>query len=121
MSLNIIKDSTELRQLIADNPELPIVVMVGEDAALSDCYWTYCTDVRCKVGEILDCELPWEAFDTTKVYNDRIEFEEDLTQYLADHEDIGRMSDKEFDKLVDVWKNTYSQHWKKAIIVLADN
>lgn len=120
--MDIIKDSTELRKLITENPELPIVVMVGEDAAISDCYWTYCTDVRCKVGEVLDCELPWEAFDSTKIYNDRTEFKEDLTQYLADHEDVDhRMSDSEFDKLVDIWENSYSQHWEKAIIVMADN
>lgn len=31
--LNIIQDSTELRKLIAENPDLPIVVMVGEEAA----------------------------------------------------------------------------------------
>ena len=48
--LNIIKDSTELRKLIAENPDLPIVVMVGEDAAFSDCYWTYCTDADMRGG-----------------------------------------------------------------------
>lgn len=68
---NIVKDSTELRKLIAENPELPIVVMVGEEATSSDYYWTYCSDLRCVVkvlcsGKTLDgfcqCEACGDVF-----------------------------------------------------------
>ena len=34
--LNLVKDSTGLRKAIAENPELPIVVMVGREAALEE-------------------------------------------------------------------------------------
>lgn len=116
---NIVKDSTELRKLIAENPELPIVVMVGEEATSSDYYWTYCSDLRCEVGEVLDYACPW---NDTRVYNDRIEFEEDLADYLSrEIEDADEMPDAEFDRIVETWKDKYSQHWHKAIIVMADN
>lgn len=118
-NLNIIKDSTELRKLIAENPNLPIVVMGGEEAAASGWCWTYCTDVRCEVGEVLDYECPWE---TERVYDDKIEFEEELANYLSETiENADTMSDEEFDRVVEIWKDKYSQHWHKAIIIRADN
>lgn len=118
--LNIIQDSTELRKLIAENPDLPIVVMVGEEAAVEGWCYTYCTNVRCEVGEVLDCECPWEP---EKVYNDKIEFEEDLADYiLEENEDRHhRVTDAQLERILKVWKDTYSQYWRKAIIVRADN
>ena len=110
---NIIKDSTELRKLIAENPELPIVVMIGQEAASSDWYWTYCTDVRCGVGEVLDYKCPW---NDERIYDDREEFEEDLWDYLSDFADTVPELKKEFERC----KEDYSQHWHKAIIIRAD-
>jgi hypothetical protein len=111
---NIIKDSTELRKLIAENPELPIVVMIGQEAASSDWYWTYCTDVRCGVGEVLDYECPW---NDERIYDDREEFEEDLWDYLSDFADTVPELEEEFKRS----KEDYAQHWHKAIIIRADN
>lgn len=112
--LNIIKDSTELRKLIAENPNLPIVVMVGEEAAASGWCWTYCTDVKCRVGEVLDKECPWES---ERIYNDKIEFEEDLGDYLSDLAD----SVAELDEMIEQEIEKYKPYWHKAIIITADN
>ena len=112
--MSIIKDSTELRKLIAENPELPIVVMVGQEAASPDWYWTYCTDVRCEVGEVLDCECPW---DEERIYDDREEFEEDLWEHLSDQADTV----PELEEMFKRSKEDHEQHWHKAIIVRADN
>lgn len=112
--MSIIKDSTELRKLIVENPELPIVVMVSQEAASPDWYWTYCTDVRCEVGEVLDCECPW---DEERIYDDREEFEEDLWEHLSDHADTV----PELEEMVKRSKEDHEQHWHKAIIVRADN
>lgn len=114
--IGIIHDTTELRKLIAENPDLPIAIMVGQEAASEDYSYTYCTDVRCRVGEILDHELP---FGEGHIFEDRIEFEEQLAEFLIDGNE--HMSDNDFDLLVETAKGEYNEYWKKAIIVIADN
>lgn len=116
--IGIIHDTTELRKLIAENPDLPIAIMVGQEAASEDYSYTYCTDVRCHVGEILDHELP---FGEGHIFEDRIEFEEQVAEYLSDDIDNEHLTDEEFDLLVETTKGEYNEYWKKAIIVIADN
>ncbi|MBE6825863.1 MAG: hypothetical protein E7511_03135 [Ruminococcus sp.] len=115
---NLIKDSTELRKAIAENPELPIVVMVGREAVCDDYGYTYCEVVRCAVGEILDCDVPWSE----EVYSDKDDFEEDLADYLCVSDKCyAQMSDEEFEKILEKKKAEYEPYWSKAIIVTADN
>ena len=116
--LNLVKDSTGLRKAIAENPELPIVVMVGREAALEEYGFTYCEVVIAEVGEILDCYTPWKE---EIVYNDREDFEEDLADYLCDNPEYTKLSDEEFEKILEKEKAKYEPYWKKAIIVKADN
>ena len=73
------KSSDELKQLIAENPNLPIVVLVGQYAASDDYGYTYCSDVQFCIDEILDCTLP---FGDDYVYNDRDDFEDALSDRL---------------------------------------
>lgn len=113
---NIVKDSAELRKMIAENPELPIVIMASHEAVTDEFYWTYCSAVHCEVGEVLDCECPWKE---GIVYSDRIEFEEDLADYLSDIS--AKISDKEFEHLLNAQKEAYNEYWHKAIIIKADN
>lgn len=113
---DIVKDSTELRKAIAENPELPIVVMTSYEATTDEYYWTYCSIVHCEVGEVLDCECPWKE---GRVYSSRADFEEDLADYLSDIAD--KMTDEEFKHFLEVQKSVYDEYWHKAIIVKADN
>ena len=104
---DIVKDSTELRKAIAENPELPIVVMASYEACIDDYYWTYCSFVRCEVGEVLDCECPWRE---GLVYSSHTDFEEDLADYLSDTvEGADKMSDEEFERVLEEQKSAYSQ------------
>ena len=108
-NLNIIKDCAELRKLITENPELPIVVLAGEDSWLDEGFsWWYCSNVRATIDEILDCECP---FGYGKVFNDKDEFEEYLAYYLnLSDEDILQ---RELEK--------YNPYWKKVIAIYVDN
>ena len=116
---DIVKDSTELRKMIAENPELPIVVMTSYEATTDEYYWTYCSAVHCEVGDILDCECPWAE---GLVYSDHIDFEEALADYLSETvEGADKMTDEEFDLILNEQKEIYSQYWHKAIIIKADN
>lgn len=116
---NIVKDSAELRRAIAENPELPIVFMTSYEAVTDEFYWTYCSIVHCEVGEVLDFECPWKE---DIVYSSRTDFEEDLADYLSDTvEGANKMTDKEFEHLLEVQKSVYDEYWHKVIIVKADN
>ena len=116
--LNLTKSSDELKQLIAENPDLPIVVLVGRYAALDDYGYTYCTDIHFFIDEILDCTLP---FGDDYVYNDRDDFEDALSDYLADCEEYENLSDEEFQTLLTKELSKYEPYWKKVIAITGDN
>lgn len=114
---NIIKDSAELRRLIAENPELPIVVMCHGESCAEDYAYTYMSDVRCNVGEILDCETPYADY----IFDDREDFIERISDSMCDEEDYANLPDEEFDKAAEAKAATYDQYWRKAIIICAGN
>ena len=115
---HLVKDSAELRKAIAENPELPIVVMIGREAACDDYCYTYCESVSCRVGEILDCCVPWSE----EIYSDKDDFEEDLADYLCGSDKMyAQMSDSEFERILEKEKAKYEPYWSNAIIVTADN
>lgn len=117
-SLGIMHDCTHLRKLILENPELPIAVMVHQDACSEDYAYTFCCDVSASVGEFLDYELP---FGDGYIFSDRDDFREDLQMYLEDFEEYKELTDSQFDTLIDSEMAKYEQYWKKAIIVRAGN
>lgn len=116
--LNLTKSSDELKQLIAENSDLPIVVIVGQYAASDDYGYTYCSDIHFCIDEILDCELP---FGEGYVYNDRDDFEDALSDYLADCEEYENLSNEVFNILLTEKLNEYEPYWKKVIAITGDN
>ena len=116
--LNLSKSSDELKQLIAENPDLPIVVLVGQDAVSDDYGYTYCSDIHFSIEEILDCELP---FGEGCVYNDWDDFAYDLENYLADDEIYKNLSDKEFQNVLNEEYKKYEPYWKKVIAITGNN
>lgn len=116
-SRGIIYDSAELRRLIAENPDLPIVVLAGEDANTGDYGWQYCMKVSCCIDEILDCETP---FKSDYVYSDHDDFEEDLVIYLANIYGE-KLTDEEYEKLFRKEISKYKSCWKKVIAIYVDN
>ena len=57
--LNLATSSDELKKLILEHPDYPIVVVAGQDACNSDYPDTYCSKIHCEIGMILDCETPY--------------------------------------------------------------
>lgn len=117
-SLNITKSTDELKQLIAENPDLPIVFLVGQYAASENYGWTYCHDIHFSIEEILDCELP---FGYGYIYNDPMEFEEALADYLAELPECEDLFDMDFDNYLGEKLKEYKPYWKKVIAIYADN
>ena len=113
------KQTDELKQLISEHPDYPIVVLCSYEVCCDDCSynWRYAPDLRFSIGEILDCE---QDVDDEKVYVDRDEFEEDLTNILADSGDYDGITDEEFDAIVKAELAKYEPYWKKVIQIMAD-
>lgn len=108
--------SDELKKLIFENPDLPIVVLAGEEASSYDFYWTYCSSVSCHISEILDCDY-YDYDDTVFTDRDRLEerIEDDLYDEYCDK------SDEEYDAAVKRELEKYEPYWKKVIAIYATN
>lgn len=104
--LDMLHDCSELRKFITENPELPIVVLVGDETNTGD--YQYVSQVKCTIGEVLDCELP---IGDGKAFYDRDDFREELGDFLCD------LSDEEFEHELE----KYEPYWKKVIVVWVNN
>jgi len=112
------KQTDELKKLIAEHPDYPIVVVVGSEV-VADCDygWWYAPSLSFSIGEILDCE---QEVNDEKTYIDRDDFEEDLADVLGDSGDYDETTDEEFDKIVQEELKKYEPYWKKVIQIRAD-
>ena len=76
-----LKQTDELKELIAKYPDYPIVVIVDSEVVADYDYgWWYAPEIRFGIGEILDCE---QDVDDEKTYIDRDELEEDIEEMLS--------------------------------------
>ena len=113
---SLIHSSDELKKLILENPDLPIVVLAGEEAASYDFYWTYCSSVSCHIDEILDYDY-YDYNDT--VFTDRERLEEKISDDLW--EEYHDKSEEEYDAAVKREIEKYEPYWKKVIAIYATN
>ena len=115
--LNLAKPTDELKELIKQHPEYPIVVMADETAVCPDFGYTYCSSVYFSVGRILDCEAP----NTEMVMTDEDQLKDQIADYLCDEGGYQDLSYEEFDALVDEKAKEYEPYWKDAIIISVGN
>ena len=118
--LRLTKSTDELKKLIAEHPDYPIVVLCGENANIGDWYWIYCSSISFSVGEILDCEVPYQD---EFVECDRGHFNEQIEEWLWDHicDNDGTPTEDDFQKRLSQEKAKYEPYWKKVIAISADN
>ena len=113
-----IKQTDELKKLIAEHPDYPIVVLVNNDVCLDDSYrWWYAPSIRFDLGEILDCE---QTINDEKVYENRDDFEEDVRYMLECDDAFEEWTDEEYEKLVQDKLAEYDPYWKNVICIYAD-
>jgi len=103
-----LNDTTVLRQLILENPDLPLLIFCGEDA-WHDNGWSYMMAYATK-GEI----------STLALYNDELwvdedEYRERLEDDLCDKEEYAGLSNKEWDEMID--KKMSEVEFVKAIVL----
>ena len=112
---SLVKNSDELKKLILENPDLPVVVIAGEEASI-DCRWTYCSDISFTIDEILDCEF-YDYDDT--IFTDRDRLEEKIEEDLYD--EYCEKSEEEYNKAIKQEVEKYEPYWKKVIAIYANN
>lgn len=111
------KYTDELKKLIVDNPDLPIVVLVGEEVNIQGWGYMFAPTISCSVEEILDCD------DITD-YNDEVITDRDrLEEILADRffEENTELPEEVIDSLVREKLKELEPNWKKVIAIYADN
>lgn len=110
------KESDELKKLILENPDLPIVVLAGEDANDGYWGWTYCSRISFDIGEILDCDF-YDYDDSVFVDRDRLE------EYIEDmlYDEYSEKSDEEYENAINDKLAELEPYWTKVITIYATN
>lgn len=121
--IELTKNTDELKRLISEHPDYPIVVLAGEEANSGDYCWMYCSDIRFNLGEILTVEAP---YNDEIVCSDRDSFEEEMSDWLFykledDGVDVDNMPDEEYEKILKDEIAKYDPYWKDVIMIHADN
>lgn len=106
----------ELRKLILENPELPIVIMADEDSSNADYGWTFCCNISFYIEEILDYDF-YDYNDT--VFTDRDRLEEFIGDNLYD--EYCEKSEEEYEVAIKREVEKYEPYWKKVIAIYASN
>lgn len=106
----------ELRKLILENPDLPIVVLAGEDANSGWSGYMFCTSISFSIGEILDYNF--YGYDGS-VFIDRNDLEEIIIDNFSD--EYPDIPIEEFNALVEKEVKKYEPYWKDVIMIWADN
>ena len=108
------KETDELRKLILENPDLPIVVLADEDAVCEYYGWTFCSSISFHIEEILDCDF-YDYDD--RVFTDR----ERLEEVIADNLDGEYLTDEAYEAAIKYELEKYEPYWKKVIAIYATN
>ena len=112
-----IKQTDELKRLISEHPDYPIVVIVASEVVDDGYGWWYAPCLSFDIGEILDCE---QDIDEEKTYIDRDEFEDDMYSRYEDDEEYKELDNYEFDEMIENKLKEYEPYWKKVIQIRAD-
>lgn len=119
----IAEPSNELKEIIINNPDLPILTLVSNDATNPDYSYTLASVKRSEIGEVLDIPrgLPLEPPTNDKIYTSRGDLECDLRDIAADEEEYCCMSEEEFDSYIESRMNDYEEYWQPCIMLIVDS
>lgn len=113
---SLTQKSDELKRLILENPDLPIVVLAGEEANNGWFYWMYCSNISFRIEEMLDCD--YYDYDDA-VITDRDRLKEKIEDDLWD--EYHEKSDEEYDAAIEREVEKYEPYWKRVIAIYATN
>lgn len=91
-----LKDTSNLRQLIIENPESPLIIMCGDEAW--DGEHSY-SSANASKGSIQELTLYDDGWDLT--WLEKEDYREKLVDDLCDDEQYKDMTDEEYDNMID--------------------
>ncbi|MCI8409312.1 MAG: hypothetical protein HFJ09_08605 [Lachnospiraceae bacterium] len=101
-----LENTKELRELILNNPELPLLIFVGEEA--------YTGEFPCNMAEV-----NFVGIEELTVYKDfcieKEEYKEQLIDDLGDVEEYKELSDIEYSRMID--QKVEEAEYIKAIVM----
>ncbi len=104
-------DSTKLRKLIMENPDLPLLAFVGESAHIGDFAYNSAGIYNVGIDEVA-------LFDDYYIC-DRDEYEDRLFDRMDGSEEFGGLSEEEMQEKIDEMMSKVE--FQKAIIIYVDN
>lgn len=111
----LIHSTDELRKLLLEHPNLPLIVFANNEANLGDYRLMSCGYIHAEIGEFLDC---CQTVNDERCYTDRDEFEEDI--YDSIYYDFNG-SDEDLKRGVKRKMMEYNPYWKPCIILCVGN
>lgn len=99
-------DTSELRQLILENPELPLIVFCGEESYIGEYYYNMACVGKTEIDELTLYGELWLGRD---------DYKEKLTEDLCDEEAYVDLSDEEYDQMIK--EKVEKTEFVKAIVV----
>ena len=102
-----LENTTELRKLIIENPDLPLLFFCGEDAYYDDGYpYSMASASNAEIQELTLYNDVWM---------DKDDYAEKLRDDLAFEEEYINMTDDEYDKMID--KEVNETEFVNAIVI----
>lgn len=103
------KDNEELRKLIAENPDLPLVFNVYTD--------NIDTDYTCMVFEgAVSCKVETVYFTDNRSYDDFDEILDDLMDYFCDEEEYKDLLDADYEEAIKKYIEENVRHYKAIVV-----
>ena len=104
------KDNEELRKLIEENPDLPLVFIVNSEDVDGGYYYAVFQHSKCYVSEVY--------FDDEHYTDDVEDMIDDYREKLADEEEYKDLPEDEFDKAVENYVDNNVEHYKAIVVYI---
>lgn len=105
----------QLRKLLIEHPDLPLLVFAKDSANSGDYYAMSCTDISAEVGEFLDCQ---QQYNDCYCFTDRDEFRDEIAETVYLDQEI---TDEQFERETERIFAEYEPYWKPCIIMTVGN
>lgn len=106
LSICSLKDTTVLRNLILENPDLPVLIFCGEESWNGEYGYTQANASKGQIEELTLYDDLWI---------DKDDYRERLSNDLCDEDEYKDLSDEEYDKMLD--KKVEETEFVKAIVI----
>ena len=100
-----LENTKKLRELILNNPDLPLLIFVGEEA--------YNDEFAYSMADVRDCTI--EELTVYKSYIEKEEYKEELIHDLRDVEEYKELSDIEYLRMIE--QKVEEAEYTKVIVI----